>query len=386
MKHVSISLALLLTAGCLSSVDTGPTSNNTNKDGGGTGPVDANADPTTNTKINDTITYRDLASHPGCATEGLETRGAGEENGAKSNNMKPYKPAQIPGYRCAAKEYPVTAEDKSKPIVLLVHGNSSTPSDWEAHPTGGTPMLSERLVAAGYKTFAVDFRYDKVDDPTGPDTKTGNPAKNMDHGWCTPIAQHFFESMFKAYPDRQFAIVSFSLGPTVVRDALRRLHRAGQYPYTRIAHLVYAAGAHHGVSSFRAACGSNPTMRGKVACEMGDRTAWTLTDFLRPLNGEAGAADWEAPCADGKLAFGQEACKGHAVKYTTVTMADPKDGTYQDEFVSEAAARLNGADNKLVQLTDIDTTNYFYNGLFKSHYGAVRSENGVKQILEALAR
>jgi hypothetical protein len=383
MKLISVTAFALLTAGCLSSVDTGPAP----KDNKDPGPTVQGDDPKTNALINDVIPYRDLASHPGCTVEGLETRGAGEEMSTKSNNMKPYKAATIPGYRCAAKEYPVPSEDKSKPIVLLVHGNSSTPSDWEAHPVGGTPMISERLVAAGYKTFAVDFRYDKVDDPTGPDTKTGNPAKNMDHGWCTPIAQHFFESMFKAYPDRKFAIISFSLGPTVVRDALRRLHKAGEFPYARLSHLVFAAGAHHGVSSFRAACGSNPTMRGKVACEMGDRTAWTLTDFLRPLNGESGSADFETPCADGDKAFGQKGvCKGNAVKYTTVTMSDPKDGTYQDEFVSEAAARLNGADNKVVALTDIDTTNFFYNGLFKSHYGAVRSENGAKTIVEALSR
>lgn len=252
----------------------------------------------------------------------------GTEDSTKSNNMKPYEPSVIPGYKCAAKVYPIAKEDTTKPIVLLVHGNSSTPSDWEAHPAGGAPMLSERLTAAGFKTIAVDLRYDMVDDPIGPDGATGNPAKNMDHGWAVPIAKHFFESVMKAYPGRQFNVVSFSLGPTVVRDALRRLHRAGQHPFARMHHLVFAAGAHHGVSSFRALCGKNPTMRGVVSCEMGDRTAFTVTDFLRPLNGPTG--EFETPCADGSTAWGQTGvCDGNKVLYTTVTMRDPKDGTYQ---------------------------------------------------------
>jgi hypothetical protein len=342
-------------------------------------------DPGSNSVNADTLKYRDLATHPGCSTVGLETRGAGNEDSPKSNNMKPYVAATIPGYKCAAKVYPVAKEDTTKPIVLLVHGNSSTPSDWEAHPMGGTPMLAERLTTAGFKTIAVDFRYDLVDDPVGPDGNTGNPAKNMDHAWTVPIAQHFFESVFKANPGRKFSIVSFSLGPTVVRDALRKMHRGGQKPFARLQHLVFAAGAHHGVSTFRALCGKNETMRGTVTCQMGDRTAFTVTDFLKPLNGPTG--EYETPCADGSTAWGQAGvCDGNKVSYTTVTMRDPKDGTYQDEFVSESAAKLNGADNKVVELTDTDATLYFYNGLFKSHYGAVRSEAGLKIIVDALSK
>jgi len=342
---------------------------------------DAGSDPTTNPINADTIKYRDLATHPGCATAGLSARGAGNEDSPKSNNMKPYEPATIPGYKCAAKVYPTPAEDTSKPIVLLVHGNSSTPSDWEAHPTGGTPMLSERLTQAGYKTIAVDLRYDLVDDPVGPDGNTGNPAKNMDHGWAVPIVTHFIDSVMAANPGRRFSIVAFSLGPTVVRDSLRRLHRQGKKPFARMQHLVFGAGAHHGVSTFRALCGKNLTMRGTVTCEMGDRTAFTPTEFLRPLNAD------ETPCADGNTAWGQTGvCDGNKVLYTTVTMRDPKDGTYQDEFVSEASAKLNGAENKVVELTDTDATLYFYNGLFKSHYGAVRSAKGLETILEALAK
>src|SRR6185295_2092637 len=64
--------------------------------------------------IDDAIAYRDdMSSHPGCSTAGLS-----------------YPAADIPGYRCAAKAYPVT-EDTSKPIVLLIHGNSDSPLEWE---------------------------------------------------------------------------------------------------------------------------------------------------------------------------------------------------------------------------------------------------------------
>ncbi|MBI2388070.1 MAG: hypothetical protein HYV09_00510 [Deltaproteobacteria bacterium] len=389
MKKLIALLPLFAATACLSE----SSSTDTTKDAGATPQAEtsvpegdaAPADPSSNPVNADTIKYRALATHPGCSTAGLSARGAGSEDSPKSNNMKPYEAASIPGYKCAAKVYPIGSEDASKPIVLLVHGNSSTPSDWEAHPTGGTPMLSERLVSAGYKTIAVDLRYDLVDDPVGPDGATGNPAKNMDHGWAVPIVEHFIDSVMTANPSRRFAIVSFSLGPTVVRDALRHLHRAGKNPFARMQHLVFAAGAHHGVSTFRALCGKSPTMRGTVTCEMGDRTAFTVTDFLKPLNGATG--EYETPCADGKTAWGQSGvCGGNKVLYTTVTMRDPKDGTYQDEFVSEAAAKLNGADNQVVELTDTDATNYFYNGLFKSHYGAVRSAKGLDIILAALAK
>ncbi|GAC1547367.1 MAG: hypothetical protein NVS3B10_11230 [Polyangiales bacterium] len=350
-------------------------------DGGGTkgapdsgAPASTAGDPTKNTLNEDTIQYRELAGHPGCTVDGLEARA-----------VTPYTAAKIPGYQCAAKEYPMgaTPEDKSKPIVLLVHGNSSTPADYEKYPADtGTPMLSERLVAAGFHTFAVDMRFDKTDDPTGDNAK-GNAAHNIDHGWGVPIVQHFVESMMAAYPGRQFEIVSFSLGPTVVRDALRRSHKKGTHVFERIDGLVYVSGANHGVSSFRALCASNPTMRGRVACEMGDRTAYVMTDFHKPLNGPDGA--FETPCLDGDSAYGQTGvCGKHKVKYTTVVMQDISQGTFQDEFVSEASAALKGADNKTVSLADTDPTGYFLKGLFKSHYGPLRSEAGLKIILGAL--
>ena len=192
--------------------------------------------------------YRDLATHPGCTTDGLA-----------------YPPATIPGYKCAAKAYPLTNEDTKKPIVLLVHGNSSTPADWEKFPADDAdalPMLAERLSAQDFRVLAVDVRYDKSDDPKG-NNKTENAGQNFDHGWAVPILEHFIDSVMTAFPDRQLSLVAFSVGPTIARDALRRLHRAGKKPYEHFKDLVFAAGAHHGVSSFRTLCGTNPTMRGQ---------------------------------------------------------------------------------------------------------------------------
>ena len=369
-------MALLGTA-CLTTV------NNSGDGGTGSGPASSQAgtDPSTNTANADAIPYReDLTKHPGCSTNGLSARAAG------ATNANQYAPASIPGYKCAAKEYQTANEDTSKPIVLLVHGNSSTPADYEMFPNAdgspGTPMLSERLTGAGFKVFAVDARFDLGDDP-GTNNTTENAAKNIDHGWYVPILQHFIDSMMTAYPTRKFSIVGFSLGPTVVRDALRRLHRAGKKPFERIQTLVLASGANHGVSSFRTLCGTNPTMRGKVACEMGDRTSYSPTTFLTPNNGPNGA--YETPCGDGNNAFGQSGvCGGNKVKYVTIVMSDPPNGTLQDEFVSEGSAALAGATNLKVGLGDIDTSNYFVKGAFKNHYGAIRSENGLTQIMAAL--
>ncbi|MBX3186113.1 MAG: MFS transporter [Labilithrix sp.] len=334
----------------------------------------AGDDPSANERNQDALAYRDLASHPGCTTAGLETRTASA-----------FVPANIPGYRCAAKAYPLAGEDPKKPIVLLVHGNSSTPADWEKFPADkpdAAPMLAERLAAAGFRVLAVDVRYDKSDDPKT-DNKTENAAMNFDHGWAVPIVEHFIDAVMTAFPDRQLSLVAFSVGPTIARDALRRLHRAKKKPFERFTHLVFAAGSHHGVSSFRALCGTNPTMRGRVACELGDRTSYQPTKFLEPLNGPGGA--WETPCLDGDTAFGQRGvCGGHKVSYTTVVMQDVKEGTYQDEFVSEGSAKLQGANNLTVSLQDDDLTGYFYNGLFKNHMGAIRSEAALKVITTAL--
>ncbi len=331
----------------------------------------AGDDPSQNSGSADSpgIKYRDLASHPGCTTDGLA-----------------YPAAVIPGYRCAAKAYPVANEDAGKPIVLLIHGNSSSPADYEKFPADkvdAKPMLAERLSGAGYRVYAVDFRKDKSDDPAG-NNDTENAAQNFDHAWAVPITQHFIDSVLGANPGRKIALVGFSVGPTIIRDALRRLHREKKKPYERISQLVYAAGGHHGVSTFRKLCGPNPTMRGKIACELGDRTAFQDTDISRPNNGPNGA--WETPCADGKTAYGQSGvCGDHKVRYLTLVMRDVKEGTYQDEFVSEGASALKGADNKTVELTDNDDTGYFFNGIFKNHYGALRSSAALDLITQAVA-
>ncbi len=321
-------------------------------------------DPTA-TDSTDAIEYRDdLAAHPGCDATGMT-----------------YTPAAIPGYPCAAKAY-AGAEDTSKPIVLLLHGNSDSPAEWERYPEDGIDMLSERLVADGFRTLAIDFRIDRVDDPQS-NNDTENAARNIDHGWAVPLAEALIAAVLDAEPDRRIALVGFSLGVTVVRDALRRLYLAGAQPFDRLDHVLLLAGANHGVSTFSRLCGKNPTMRGQVACQMGSRDNFSPTDFMRALNGPDGA--WETPCADGEQAFGDAAaCGGNTVDWTTVVMRDIDDGTYQDEFVSEASSALAGADNRLIELEDVDETGYFFNGLLRNHYGSCRSEAALAIALEVL--
>jgi hypothetical protein len=251
-------------------------------------------------------------------------------------------------------------------------------------------MLSERLAAAGYHSYAIDLRKDKVDDPSTNDPVTGNPGKNMDHGWATPIAQHFLERIFAANPGRDVSIVAFDLGVTVARDALRRLYSAGDRPFDRLRDVILAAGCNHGVSTYLNLCGDpsqprNITMRGRGACELGDRYHYTPTAFLAPLNGAA--SSYETPCADGVTAFGQTgACGARAVRYTTIVMEDSPNGALQEEVSSEKSAALRYANRLTVSLSDTDLTGYFYNGLLKNHFGALRSETALKYITGQLAR
>lgn len=358
--------------------------------GGGPGPmVDAGmrvaGGPSPMARDAASVSYRDdLGAHPGCTTDGLS-----------------YPAAQIPGYRCAARDFTAelgATENPSAPIVLLVHGNSDSPDSWlgftpdtpctdeSGNPvvgaTEGLPMLAERLSSAGLRTLAVDLRYDRGDDP-GTNNDTENAAKNIDHGWSVPIAQHFIRAAMEANPGRRFVVMGFSLGATVVRDSLRRLLvNEGFDAFERIDDVVLLAGANHGVSSF-ALCGANPTMRGRVACEMGDRSAYQPTDFMRPLNGPGGA--WETPCSDGSSAFGgADLCGGNTVEYTTVVMEDLPSGEQQDLFVSETSSALAGADNRTIGLNDVDQSNYFFCGLFRNHYGAARSEAALEIIRQAI--
>ena len=350
--------------------------------------------------------YRTIAAdtsgvaHPGCTTAGLM-----------------YTPASIPGFSCAAMEFPFpagTSEDTSKPIVILVHGNSDSPAGWMKflHPnpsslnfpadTTARDQLAELLPARGFRTIAIDMRTDKVDDPASPEGQdTGNTPKNTDHGWNVPLVEELVKKVAIAYPDRHIALVGFSLGATTVRDALRRLwvewsdHQWDTNIFERVDAVVLASGANHGVSTFAKECGANLTMRGTVTCEMGQRNTYTETDFHRPLNGPAMPTDhgefggwWETPCADGDYAFGKRAaCGGHAVAYTTITMQDLPNGTQQDEFVSEHASRLyplDCANNLIDGLNDFDTSGYFYNGYFRNHFGSVRSDAGLAKVIAAL--
>lgn len=336
--------------------------------------------------------------HPGCSVESLS-----------------YPPADIPNYACAAKMYAFPAgvdEDTDKPIVLLMHGNSDSPAGWEAflHPAPGSlefpadteirDQLAELLPAAGYRTYAVDYRIDLVDDPTN-DFETGNPALNVDHGWSVPIAQEFIKRVAENESDRRISVIGFSLGATVVRDALRRLFvefQDGDWDvniFTRLQDVIVASGAQHGVST-GALCGTNNTMRGTITCEMGQRNQYTQTGFHTPLGGpsfDAGEGDtgywYESPCADGSYAFGlRDVCGDNAVQYTTITMSDLQDGTQQDAFTSEYASRLFPdacVDNVVNGLNDFDTSGYFLNGLFRNHYGAVRSQISLDTIVDALA-
>jgi pimeloyl-ACP methyl ester carboxylesterase len=386
---IGLALPVTTTTGCLTSsinvvISEGGATGTSSGSSGNTPTGEAGVtvegdDPSKNEANKDAITYRDVNGHPGCTTAGLDSR---PTSGAGAGG--PYTPAVIAGYKCAAKEYPITNEDKNKPIVLLIHGNSDAPTGWEKWPpSSGANQLAEATSAAGFRVYAIDFRIDKVDDPqTNNDTE--NAAQNIDHGWSVPIAEHFVESVMAAYPDRKISLVGFSLGSTVIRDALRRLHRANKKPFSRVKDVVLAAGANHGVSTFRSLCGKNPTMRGKVACELGDRTAYTPTEFHKPLNGQDGA--WETPCADGAIAFGQQGvCGGNKVRYTTVVMKDKEDGTYQDEFVSEGSSKLNGATNLTIPTNSPDVSKYFLNGLLDDHYGAVRSEVALNHIMSALS-
>lgn len=339
--------------------------------------------------------YRDLATHPGCSVAGLS-----------------YAPASIPSYRCAARDF-TTSEDTTKPIVILVHGNSDSPAGWmsfvHADPsslmfpadTTARDQLAELLPKHGFRTIAVDFRTDLVDDPNSPEGKdTGNTPKNQDHGWTVPILQDLIKQLAIANPNRKISLVGFSLGVTGVRDALRRLwveYQDGSWDVnilSRVDAVVLGSGANHGVVSFATECGVNLTMRGTVTCEMGQRNQYTETEFARPLNGPpiAGLPQfggwWETPCADGDYAYGKRgACGGNTVAYTTITMKDLDNGTQQDEFVSEHASRLyplDCVDNEVDALTDFDTSGYFYNGYFRNHYGSVRSATGLAKVVAAL--
>ncbi|HZI15932.1 MAG TPA: hypothetical protein VE153_36535, partial [Myxococcus sp.] len=280
--------------------------------------------------------YRPLTNHPGCSVTNLyydkantggttpyidgNNDGKWNANSAfgvpnKATGLIDGNKANIPGYPCAAKEYTQSNEDTSKPIIILVHGNSTRPHTWEKFllPPGTPPntaleqvqftpdttareQLADKLIAARYRVIAVDFRTDIVTniDPTSDNTRY-NAAGNIDHGWATPILQGLLKAVMKNHPDRKVALVGHSLGVTVARDALRRMYVEHVQskpdsinPFTRVSHVILGSGANHGVSTYDppyVLCGPNETMRGTIVCEMGSRSNYVQTYFAKPLNG-----------------------------------------------------------------------------------------------------
>lgn len=364
--------------------------------------------------------YRDdLATHPGC--EPRTAYGNNVEFLVTDNQatVAPGVPANIPGYPCAAKEYTQANENTALPIVILVHGNSSSVTTFEEYDvmsrrgttitsSGGLSFtvdaavraqLASRLVAAGHRVIAFDGRTDLVNTLADFDSAsaTGNPFRNVDHGWTVPMLQSLIRAVIAQAPTRKIALVGHSLGVTVIRDALRRLyneHRTNATavnPFEHISDVVLLSGANHGVSSGAALCtsfGSN--MKGTVGCEMGDRAAFQPTYFSRPLNGPSDL--FVAPCADGSYAYGdRDQCGGNVVSYTTVTMEDLPSGMLQDEFISEASSALDlepCVENVLLPLSDYDSSSYFFTGapgFFASHFGSARSNAGIDAIVTRLA-
>ncbi|MCI0669559.1 MAG: alpha/beta hydrolase [Myxococcaceae bacterium] len=385
--------------------------------------------------------YRPLSNHPGCDATNLyydkaNTQGStpyvdGNKDG-KWTSATAFGPnvatgftdgnkANIPGYTCAAKEYTQPNEDTSKPIIILVHGNSTRPHTWEKFqlPPGSTvtsfentqftpdatarEQLADKLIAARYRVIAVDFRTDKVTAAIEPmaNNTTENQAGNIDHGWSTPILQNLIKAVMKQNPTRKVSLVAHSLGVTVARDALRRIYV--EYtkaptsaetinPFKQLQHVILGSGANHGVSTYDAPynlCGPNDSMRGTIVCEMGSRSNYTQTAFAKPLDGPKDL--FATPCADGDYAFGKTGqCGDNVVKYFTVTMQDVQSGAnYQDLYVSEAASRIDMpgcVTNKLTTLTDYDTSGYFIKGAIANHFGSMRSEAGMALVMEYLTK
>ncbi|QRN99021.1 alpha/beta hydrolase [Archangium violaceum] len=387
--------------------------------------------------------YRPLTNHPGCSTADLyydksNTRELNPKtptpyidgnNDGKWTDRNDYggpnkapshidgDVAKIDGYPCAAKQYTQPNPDTSKPIVILVHGNSTRPHTWErfllppgtqisattekvsiSPDTEVREQLAESLIAARYQVLAVDFRTDLVAtvDPSGLGAGE-NAAGNIDHGWATPILQSLVKAVMKNNPGRKVALVGHSLGVTVVRDALRRLyveHTKGVAgainPFPQLSHVILGSGANHGVSTYDAGlCTNNFTMRGTIVCEMGSRSNYVQTNFHKPLNGPKDL--FATPCADGDYAFGKTGqCGGNVVKYFTITMTDITQGSnYQDFYVSESASRIDMPGcvvNKLTTLSDYDTSGYFNKGFIANHFGSLRSSAGLRLAMNYLAR
>lgn len=364
--------------------------------------------------------YRDdLDNHAGCTAR--DAYGNNVEAFVSDNeaDVPAGSPASLDDYPCAAKIYDTPTADADKPVVILVHGNSSSVTSFEEYAKAslaGTTInnvagfevlvdttvrdqLATRLIDAGYPVVSFDARIDRVATlgDWSADSATGNAFMNIDHGWAVPMLQSLVKAVIADNPDRQVSIVGHSLGVTVIRDALRRLYleskdgAAGAVnPFAHLRDVVLLSGANHGVSSGELLCTSFSHMRGKVGCEMGDRAAFVPTYFTKPINGPSDL--FAAPCADGSYAFGErEQCEGNVVQYTTITMEDLPEGALQDEFVSEASSSLDlepCVTNELIGLGAYDTSGYFFTGapgFFANHFGSARADAGMTLILSKLA-
>ena len=364
--------------------------------------------------------YRDdLANHPGCAPR-TEYVANGSEPFVSDNEatVPAGSPASINGYPCAAKVYDQPNEDTSKPIVILVHGNSSGVTSFEEYgkadlagttitnvagfeivvDTSEQKQLATRLVEEGYAVIGFDARVDLVNTLVdyNDDATAGNPFRNIDHGWAVPMLQSLIKAVITENDGRKVSLIGHSLGVTVIRDSLRRLYlesKAGTTgavnPFEHLQDVILLSGANHGVSTGATFCQAWTHMRGTVACQMGDLTAYQPTFFTRPNNGPDDL--FSTPCADANYAFGdQDACGGNAVQYTTVTMKDLPGGLLQDEFVSEQSSRLDMpgcVDNALIELSDFDGSGYFFTGapgFLANHFGSARSAAGIQLIVDKL--
>ena len=154
-----------------------------------------------------------------------------------------------------------------------------------------------------------------------------------------------------AYPDRKHlarrVLARRDDGARCAAPAVGRVGRSqvGRQHLRRASTtVVLASGANHGVVSFAKQCGLNLTMRGTVTCQMGQRNQYTETDVPSPAQRPAdadGARRVRRLVGDAvrrrRLRVRQaQACGGHVVAYTTITMQDLPNGTQQDEFVSRA--------------------------------------------------
>ena len=360
--------------------------------------------------------YRDdLANHVGCEPRAMYGNNVEFLVQTNEATVAPGTPADIAGYDCAAKAYDTSNVDPEKPIVILVHGNSSANTSFEEYFQQGLAgmqattfsqftftiesmvreQLATKLLDDGFEVLAFDARTDLVNQ-LGDYDVMANGSRNIDHGWVVPMLQSMVNAVMTNNPNRQISLVGHSLGTTVIRDTLRRMYVAwtnqeqgAVNPFPQLTDVILASGANHGVSTGGSCDPNVRNMAVSVTCEMGDRGAFMPTYFSEVNNGPNDL--YTAPCADGSYAFGSEdQCGDNVVDYTTITMEDLPDGSFQDEFVSEASASLDlepCVENELIGLDDFDRSGYFFDGLpgfLANHFGSVRSDAGMALILQKL--